>query len=242
MSRASSQRVSTAVMARRHEPPDGLDYFPTPPWATRALVECVLPRFAVPVFEHARDNVRVELGTVHEPACGEGHMAAVLAEYADKVHASDIFPYGYGAVADFLDEGEKPAADWIITNPPFNKAVEFARAALTHPAAKARRGVALLVRLAWLEGGKRFAFFAEHPPALIAAFAERVPMVKGRWDPRASTATAYCWIVWSLPEIEHQTTQFLWIPPGQRERLTRPDDAARFAARTPAPLLDGGAA
>jgi hypothetical protein len=30
---------STSVMARRVEPPDSLDFFPAPPWATRALCE-----------------------------------------------------------------------------------------------------------------------------------------------------------------------------------------------------------
>ena len=38
---------STAVMARRVEAPDSLDFFPTPPWATRALVEHVLFRRAL---------------------------------------------------------------------------------------------------------------------------------------------------------------------------------------------------
>ena len=28
-----------AVMASRREPPDSLDFFPTPPWATRALLD-----------------------------------------------------------------------------------------------------------------------------------------------------------------------------------------------------------
>jgi hypothetical protein len=35
---------------------------------------------------------------------------------------------------------------------------------------------------AWSEGGDRYRdLFSKHPPALIAQFAERVPMVKGRW-------------------------------------------------------------
>jgi hypothetical protein len=59
-----------AVMAQRREPPDALDYFPTPPWATRALFEHVLPALGI-------DGV----GTVWEPACGEGHMAAVIGEF-----------------------------------------------------------------------------------------------------------------------------------------------------------------
>ncbi len=33
-----------AVAAFRRDPPDALDFFPTPPWATRALIK----RFASP--------------------------------------------------------------------------------------------------------------------------------------------------------------------------------------------------
>ena len=81
-----------AVMGSRQEPDDSLDYFPTPPWATRTLVEIVLPQVGI--------NAK-QLGYVWEPACGEGHMAEVLAEYTD-VSASDVFDYGYGTVEDFL--------------------------------------------------------------------------------------------------------------------------------------------
>jgi hypothetical protein len=41
-----------------------------------------------------------------------------------------------------------------------------------------------------LEGGERYErLFAPMPPTVIAPFAERVPMTKGRWDPE--TATSY---------------------------------------------------
>ena len=68
---ASTAKGFTAVMARRREPPDALDYFPTPPWATRALFRHVLPALGIDA-----------IGGVWEPACGEGHMAAVIAEFA----------------------------------------------------------------------------------------------------------------------------------------------------------------
>src|ERR671926_1773329 len=57
---------STAVMACRREPPDSLDLFCTPPWATRALVHHVLG------FAGAQPE------TVWEPAAGYGHMVEVL--------------------------------------------------------------------------------------------------------------------------------------------------------------------
>jgi hypothetical protein len=209
-----------AVIQRRHEPPDSLDYFPTPPWATRAFVAHVLGGLAL------RDAL------IWEPACGEGHMAATLRETFRDVVASDVFAYGYGLELDFLDPlAEGPKADWIITNPPFNAAVDFAKLAL----ARARDGVALLVRTNWLHGVERSRFFETHPPAVVALYSERVPMHRGRWVPDGSTATEYCWVVWPS-RIEARSTDLVWIPPGCRKLLTRPDDALRFGAKLP----DGG--
>jgi hypothetical protein len=59
-------------MARRLEPPDALDFFCTPPWATRALCEHVLFASGGPYPMPL---------SAWEPAAGEGHMAEVLMEY-----------------------------------------------------------------------------------------------------------------------------------------------------------------
>jgi hypothetical protein len=75
-----------AIMASRQEP-DGLDFFPTPPWATRSLMERVLPHLGA-----------VPCGTIWEPAAGEGHMSGVLAEYGG-VYASDIHPHGLSCIS-----------------------------------------------------------------------------------------------------------------------------------------------
>src|SRR5262249_878663 len=82
------QNTSHAVMAQRFEAKDSLDDFPTPPWATRALLEHVIP------------NKDLARRSVWEPACGEGHMAKVLKESFGRVDASDIFPYGHDEVMD----------------------------------------------------------------------------------------------------------------------------------------------
>lgn len=217
---------SPAVAAQRAEPADSLDFFPTPPWATRAFVEHVaLPYLGARMCD-----------TVLEPACGEGHMAEPLAETFVSVAASDIHPYGYGAVLDFLLDapaGFDPA-DWIITNPPFNRGTEFAWTAL----GMARRGVALLVRTQWLHTDERYQLFSRRPPSLIAYSVERIPMHRGRWEPDGDTMTDYCWVCWSRDLAPRAP---FWIPPGQRKALSRRDDAARFAKPAPAPLLELGA-
>lgn len=214
-------RTSTAVMARRAEPADSLDFFPTPPWATRAFCEHVLPQvwFGPDTFQCS----------AFDPACGEGHMAVALHDYFPTVHASDIFDYGFGHVADFLhpDFAWLDAADWYITNPPFNLALEFIQKALL----LAKRGVAMLVRTQFQEGEERFReLFSKRPPQWIFQFVERVPMHKARWVINGKTATAYQWFVW-LKHPSHRDlemgTRFRWIPKS-RVKLSRHDDWLNF--------------
>lgn len=207
----TGQNTSHAVMAQRHEPPDSLDFFPTPPWATRALVECVLANQLHQAGAFAD-------GVCWEPACGEGHMARPLMEYFGTVHATDCHDYGYGQVHDFLMPGGLfHPVDWIITNPPFVLGKEF----IHQGRGLARKGVAVLVRSVFTESKDRYEnLFRDDPPTVIAQFVERVPMVKGRLDPKASSATAYLWMVW----MEHCAPQpFMWIPPC-RKQLERADD------------------
>jgi hypothetical protein len=192
------QNTSHAVMAQRSEPADSLDDFPTPPWATRALIEHV---------------IRLELrhSTCLEPACGAGHMSKVLSEYFGDVTSRDITDYGYGGVQDFLECDASERFDWIITNPPFRLGEQFILRALN----MAREGAAFLVRTTFIESVGRYnRLFSQLPPSVFAQFVERVPMVKGRLDQFASTATGYCWLVWN--KRQEQGTKLVWIPPCRR--------------------------
>lgn len=218
-----SQNISTAVMQRRVEPPDSLDYFPTPPWATRAFMREILHAHARPLrFEN-----------IWEPACGEGHMACVLEEFGVNVLASDVHDYGRGhAVGSFVGEGLDvippwPECDWIITNPPFNLAVEFALRAIE----EAKDGVALLLRSAWTDGGvsddgRYNTLFKPHPPTQIIYYCDRVPMVRGRYDPEASSATPYAWFLWERGEDRRPCA---WIEPGAKARNMRKLDLPRWS-------------
>lgn len=204
----------------RAESDDSLDFFPTPPFATRALMERVLPRLGMHPQGHAERRI-------WEPACGEGHMAGVLSEYSERVFASDIHDYGQVGIQDFLTAEAKPGAfEWIVSNPPFKdgRAEAFVLRALD----LAYQGVAMFVALQFLESiGRYEQIFKDRPPTLIAFFAERVPICKGRWDPDASSDAAYVWLVWMK---DHAPQPPMWIPPGCRQQLTKPDDRERFAA------------
>lgn len=240
-----------------------LEFFPTAPWAARAGGELV----------NAIDPPRPgEPWNAWDGCCGEGHMAAGLGDYFGNVLATDIHDWSrepgsceaagslqHGAPLDFL---AAPAdhfseIDWIITNPPFGLAAEIVATGLR----RAKRGVAILARAAFFESASRFHLFfpkGSGPDAggarlyAFAPFFERVPMTLGRWDPKASTATAYAWFVWMKPsaaaDMSFQTRRLVglrpevWpIAPGTRDRLTRPDDARLWGARGAMALFEGQA-
>lgn len=204
------QNKSHAVMAQRTEAFDSLDDFPTPPWATRALLEHVFKEDKKSLFRLS----------CLEPACGAGHMAKVLAEYFGVVTSFDVHDYGFGQQRDYL---KCPYAigswDWVITNPPFRLAEEFVLRSLE----VAQEGVAILARTVFIESVGRYEnLFRSQPPTTYAQFTERVPMVKGRLDKKATTATSYCWLVWRKSAILG-SPELIWIPPC-RKMLERAND------------------
>lgn len=226
----------TAVMASKRAklkepaPWQALEFFPTPPWATRALMVYAIG-----------DGIDVA-ESVWEPCCGLRHMSDVLGEQFAEVRASDVFRYPMETNLaapieveqfDFLDEvaiAAAPAVDWIVTNPPFSKAAKM----LDHALLKARLGVAFLLRMQWLEGETRFReVFCDRGPTIVLPFVERVPMCEGGLDPEGSTATMYAWFVWLRnPEARDMPGWYFCAPeelvvrliPPCRARLSKPTD------------------
>src|SRR5262245_29740855 len=210
------QNTSHAVMAQRAELKNSLDDFPTPPWATRALIEHVV------VGKSALSSM-----TCLEPACGRGHMSVTLALYFREVTSFDVFDYGFGGVADFLKGRHAPYSfDWVITNPPFRLGEEF----IDRSMRIARCGIAMLTRTVFIESVGRYErLFKSNPPSRVAQFTERVPMVKGRIDKKASTATGYAWLMWEKDKLGR--CEMFWIPPCRK--LLEHEGDYRQAPRMP---------
>jgi len=198
--------LSHAVRSQRFEDLESFDDFPTPPWATRALIEHVIPNSHLMSTQNCL-----------EPAAGRGFMSEALKEYFSVVQSFDVFDYGYCQSQDFLEAKINERFDWVITNPPFKLAEEFILKSLQI----SKVGVAVLVRTVFLESVGRYErLFSKTPPSLTAQFVERVPMVKGRVDKAATTATGYAWLVW-LKNYRGKP-QLVWVPPCRKilERST----------------------
>ena len=183
---------------RRKADLDGPDFFPTPAWATHALVE----------------NERFD-GSIWECACGDGEMARVLEHAGYAVTATDLHDRGHGQSGiDFL--AARDPVDNIVTNPPFNVAEAFVAQGL----ALARRKLALLLRLAFLEGANRaHTIFLRTPPARVWVFSERITFYMKDAPRAGSGTTAYAWFVWD--KAMSGTTELKWLPPGYKARFAR---------------------
>lgn len=233
-----SRNQSSAVMQQRSEAMDSLDDFPTPPFATRALLEFLL-------------SIGVPLAELQgwEPCCNRGFMVLPMREYLAGVRASDVLRYPDWSLddepelIDFALIGRfEPMVDVIVGNPPFNLAEDFISSAIN----RARVAAAMLVRCAFIEGEGRYArLFSKRPPDYELHFVERVVMLRGRLvrsgeiDPlaekpgtKASTATAYTWLVWM--KDGDGDTRARWIAPCRR-RLERPGDYPVYPTAKAAP-------
>lgn len=198
--------------AHRVSPPDDADFYPTAPWGGRAGGELV----------RQLDPAAID---AWECACGAGHLAFALEDYFKPVWTSDAYDYGQATRYDFADGDAPPfRADWIITNPPFNRADRFVQRAQQ----LAGRGVAMLMRAAALETVGRYpVMFGSAPLSVFAPFSERLPLHKGRWDPNGSTAAFYAWFIWLNPRVARVRSDgplIMPIPPGTRARLSRKSD------------------
>jgi len=156
------------------------DLYETPPCATEALLRVEqLPHW------------------VWEPASGRGAIVNVLRAHGHAAIASDIVDYGFPLhfVADFLKQTKVPVGvECILTNPPFQIVGKFVAHALN-----LCPRVIMLARLAFLESERRTNILERRGLARVHVFRNRVPMMHrdGWTDPRASSAMAFAWFVWS---------------------------------------------
>ena len=176
---------------------DGPDFFPTPRWATFALIDS--EKFS---------------GEIWECACGDGATSKVLEETGCAVLSSDLYDRGYGEVGlDFLTSTRY--ADNIVTNPPYNCAEGFVASGVKH----ARRKFALLLRLAFLEGANRArTIFSECPPSRVWVFSERITFYPTGTKVKGTGTTAYAWFVWDKDALGR--TELKWFKPGYRARYS----------------------
>lgn len=147
-------------------------------------------------LEKFLDESGIKLFNVWECACGEGHLAEVLKKRNLLGKASDLINRGYGDVdVNFFYLSEFWQGD-ILTNPPYDKAVEFCKHSLD--CVDNGRLVVMLMRIQFLEGKKRKEFFKKNPPKFVFVSSSRLLLAKNADFEKYNkpSANCYAWYVW----------------------------------------------
>ena len=182
------------------------NFYPTPPEATRALL-------SVERFE----------GAIHEPACGQGHIALELTAAGHTVVATDLNDRGFGSAGlDFLGQ-RVPLAQHIVTNPPYGRGLAdaFLRKALMLTRQTGGK-VAMLLNLSSLAEPTRTPFWRSAPPARLYAIDNVICWPElHRAPPAHFTRQRYCWAVWT--QDHNGPSAFWWLSGADfRTRKSRP--------------------
>jgi hypothetical protein len=170
------------------------DFYPTPSYAVEELLKRE-------VFN----------GNIWECACGEGDISEVFKNKGYEVKSTDLIyrNYGSGGV-NFLDDGmfsDLKEQDNIVTNPPFNLALEF----VLQSKKLAKNKVAMFLKTVFLESDKRFDMFQDKdfPLKTVYQFSKRVSLYKGGVKMKNSGMVAYAWFVWERGYIGKPSIE--WI-------------------------------
>lgn len=197
-----------------------LEFFPTPPWAVRAVINLLPEIFSGKV-------------TVYDPCAGEAHLIEATRSMGMTATGSDIHDYGVGLpVSDALDFMAPTSMDEsvLFTNPPFSgqdysSKKPTATELIIQQGLLSCRHVVVIGRLGFLACERRYDLHYRNPRGNLKTFlpfSERVPMILGHYDPKASTATDYCAFHYQAGFTGIYTP--LPIPPGQRAIFERPED------------------
>jgi hypothetical protein len=167
--------VGSSTENKRRE----LDFYPTPPDVTHALMKFLQLQSCYSIWE---------------PACGDGAMSEVLKQYVKNVYSSDIRKTGYGdGGIDFLS-AKDANFDAVITNPPFAISEDFIRRALGCASV-----VAMLLKSQYWHAKKRMKLFNEYMPAYVLPLSWRPDFLgkeRRNKDKKNSPVMEVCWTVW----------------------------------------------
>ena len=159
------------------------DYYATDPIAAEWLLK---------IEEIPKDK------PIWECAAGEKHLSKVFEEHGYKVRSSDLIVRTEDVEQlDFLTSNET----WdgtIITNPPYNQAVNFIQKAME--SITEGNKLIMFLKVQFLEGKSRKKLFEKYPPKTVWVSSSRITCAKnGDFEymkAHGGSAVAYAFYVW----------------------------------------------
>jgi len=158
---------------------DPLDWYVEPEWCSERLFECFPAK-----------------GGVWDPAAGMGRIVMSARSSGMAGHGTDIEPKHPDVYKLDFFKFHNRVALWIVSNPPFSRAEEFARHALELSDSR----VALLLPANWVQGDKRSRWLETTPLRKVLFLTPRPSMPPGAvvvsGGKPGNGTTDYAWFVW----------------------------------------------
>ena len=169
---SKSGYITNGISRNKNNEREKHDFYATDPHSVNLFLERI-----------KKDNIILPK-TIHEPACGQGHISEELKRHGYNVVSSDLYDYGYGeAGIDFLKSEDK--ADCFLTNPPYKFALEFVNKSIEN------------LKIQFLEGKARNLFFKKYPPKYVYVNSSRQICAKnGNFENFNSKLLCYAWYMW----------------------------------------------
>lgn len=190
----SNSNFSAILANRSSENRDHLDFYPTPPSATIALIDFLV-----------KENILHTYHKIWEPACGTGDMSRVLKMFSKDVIETDI-QTGYDYLENPIPTRDK--IDWVITNPPFKLAKEFILKSVDHSV-----NFAFLLKSQYWHSANRLPLFRQYKPSFILPLTWRIDFKykeRGQGlEAKGSPTMDHIWVVWKRkwcqPDVTYPT-------------------------------------
>ncbi len=155
------------------------------------------------------------VGRGFDPAAGDGRMIREIMRrgnlcphFINDIREEErpaLIDCGEATIGDYLTMVDPPACDFLVTNPPFTKAMEFVQKARTHVSGP----ICILQSIQWLGSQKRSAWFDNAGLAHMLILPRRPQWEVDSGDRVKSNVWDYAWFVF-LPG-RHQSPNTRWL-------------------------------
>ena len=189
-----------APCTSRKEPLNSADLYSTP----QIALEAIKPFLEEDIAQIANQKVRVGQSaqvSISEPCNGLGNISnwlkgqwnQYISDLDVTVRTNELNNWGVFAdmTQDFLNQALliPDTYDMIVTNSPYNKAVEFIKQGFQHAPVQWQ-----LLRFSFLEGQKRYSeLFSLGHLTDVYIFSYRISCPKGIAQEKGENAVCYCW-------------------------------------------------
>lgn len=177
----------------------------------------------LPIYKWLQDKLQLTNQRIFDPCCGNSHATALTFGRDNSIIENDVFEfsskqrYCFDATEgwnqhlesqDFYSLTEWSGIDWVITNPPYKRGMS--EAIIQQSLSYANTGVAMLLRLSWLEPTRNRVKLLTNSSPRMELLAVYPVSPRPKFDPNqnGNDSVTVAWFIWGNCTLELQPFDF----------------------------------